>query len=166
MFGKGLLKGLSVTGKEAVSKRMTEKYPEEKPYLADCFRGSDFILHIDRCIACGICAKSCPNRAIEIVTEKNEEGKKQLKEYWVDRQYCLFCGFCVDACPKDALQFTMDFETAVYSRFDVPVDLVATPHLDRRGSSYGMKGSRMAVKKTPVEQNHAGRMPASEKGAE
>ncbi len=33
MFGKGILKGLGVTAKEAVSPRLTEKYPEEKPQL-------------------------------------------------------------------------------------------------------------------------------------
>lgn len=146
MYGKGLLKGLAVTGKQAVSKRMTEKYPEEKPYLAECFRGGNFQLELDNCIACGLCVKACPNKAIEVISIKDENGKKTLSEYWVDRQYCLYCGFCVDACPKNALHFTMDFENAVYSRFDVPVNLVQNPNLNLKASSYGAKAKETVVK--------------------
>jgi NADH-quinone oxidoreductase subunit I len=155
MFGKGLLKGLSVTGKEAVSKRMTEKYPEEMPYLAACYRGGNFQLQAENCIGCGLCAKACPNKAIEVVTEKNEEGKRQVTAYWIDRQYCLFCGFCVDACNKDALHFTLDFETAVYSRFEVPVNLLDNPNLDRAASVYGVKPPKAAVKKPAVKSDEA-----------
>ena len=44
MFGKGILKGLGVTAKEAVSPRLTEKYPEEKPQLPARWRGGTFAL--------------------------------------------------------------------------------------------------------------------------
>lgn len=153
MYGKGLLKGLSVTGKQAISKRMTEKYPEEKPYLAECFRGGNFQLDVENCIGCGLCVKACPNKVLEVVTEKNEEGKKVLTEYWVDRQYCLYCGFCVEACPKGVLHFTMDFENAVYSRFDVPVNLVATPNLELTTSTYGAKPAKKPVVKKEVKED-------------
>lgn len=156
MFGKGLLKGLSVTGKEAISKRMTEKYPEEKPYLAACYRGGNFQLDVENCIGCCLCARACPNKAIEVVTEKNEEGKRYVKEYWIDRQYCLFCGLCIEACNKNAIRFTLDFETAVYSRFDVPINLIENPNLDKKSSVYGLKQLKQATKKVvkktePVE---------------
>lgn len=159
MFGKGLLKGLSVTGKEAISKRMTEKYPEEKPYLAACFRGGNLQLHTDRCIGCGLCAKACPNKALEVTTEKNEEGKRQLAAYWFDRQYCLYCGFCVEACNKDALHFTMDFENAVYTRFDIPVNLAETPNLDKKASVYGVKPAKAVPAKAAAK-------PTAEKAAD
>lgn len=155
MFGKGLLKGLSVTGKEAVSKRMTEKYPEEKPYLAACYRGGNFQFDAESCIGCGLCVRACPNRAIELVAEKDEEGKKRVLEYWIDRQYCLFCGFCIDACAKGALRFTMDFENAVYSRFEVPVNLVAEPHLESKVSVYGVKTAKKVAKKPPAAEPKA-----------
>lgn len=150
MFGKGLIKGLSVTGKQSISKRMTEKYPEEKPYLSECFRGGNFQLNAENCIGCGLCVRACPNQVLEVVTEKDEDGKKRVTEYWVDRQYCLYCGFCIDACTKKAIRFTMDFENAVYSRFDVPVNLIEHPHLDEKASTYGMNPAKPGAPPKPA----------------
>lgn len=139
MFGKGILKGLAVTGKHAVSRRWTEKYPEEKPALSERWRGGKFALDKDACINCGLCAMACPNKVIRQKFEKDEDGKKVCREFVMDRQYCLYCGLCVEACPKGCLYMTHEFETAVYRPEDVPQDLLADGNMDAKLSTYGHK---------------------------
>jgi len=135
MYGKGLLKGLSVTGRNVFRKRLTEKYPEEKPQLAARWRGG-FQLDVNECIACSLCEKACPNSAIKLTTEKNEENKKQLASYELNQSYCLFCGLCVEACPKKCLRFTREFETATYHKEEVKLDLFKNQNLSASASIY------------------------------
>lgn len=139
MFGKGILKGLKVTGKHAVSRHWTEKYPEEMPALAERWRGGKFALDKDACINCGLCAMACPNKAIRQKFDKDEDGKKVCLEFVMDRQYCLYCGLCVEACPKNCLHLTREFETAVYRPEDIPQDLLADGHMEAELSTYGKK---------------------------
>lgn len=49
------------------------------------------------CISCGICAKSCPFDALEIVHNKLIINSK-----------CMGCGVCVTTCPKESLQLKRD----------------------------------------------------------
>ncbi|MEC4175893.1 4Fe-4S binding protein [Adlercreutzia sp. R21] len=49
----------------------------------------------DRCILCGICAKTCPAGAL--VVEKKE------RTWSLDPFRCVQCGSCVRACPKACL---------------------------------------------------------------
>lgn len=139
MFGKGILKGLRVTAGQAVSRRLTDKYPEQKPALPARWRGGSFALVKEDCINCGLCAMACPNKVIRQTFVKDEENKKICTEFVIDRQYCLFCGLCVEACPKSCLHLTHDFETAVYDPADIPQDLLADNHTDAVISAYGQK---------------------------
>ncbi|MFZ7104535.1 MAG: NuoI/complex I 23 kDa subunit family protein [Peptococcaceae bacterium] len=136
MYGKGFLKGLSVTGKNVFKKKVTEKYPEEKPSLAARWRGG-FQLDKNECIACGLCERACPNSAIKLTSVKNEENKKQLATYELNQSYCLFCGLCVEACPKKCLRFTHDFEHATFYKDHVKLDLFNKPNLSAVTSAYG-----------------------------
>lgn len=139
MFGKGVLKGLGVTAGQAVSKCLTDKYPEEKPKLPARWRGGRFALDKEACISCGLCAMSCPNKVIRQSFAKDEENKKICTEFVIDRQYCLFCGLCVEACPKNCLHLTHDFETAVYKPEDIPQNLLADDNRTAELSEYGKK---------------------------
>jgi Pyruvate/2-oxoacid:ferredoxin oxidoreductase delta subunit len=49
----------------------------------------------DTCIGCGLCAKKCPIRAIEM---------KEKHPVWVKEQ-CLMCLRCLHHCPKYAIQY-------------------------------------------------------------
>ncbi len=46
------------------------------------------------------CQESCPVRAIEVKTEKDESGQSRITEVAVDRQSCLYCRSCEPACPQ------------------------------------------------------------------
>ncbi|MDE6237702.1 MAG: 4Fe-4S binding protein [Muribaculaceae bacterium] len=123
---KSLLTGMGVTGKELVTPKITEQYPENRATLniADRFR-AELTLKYDaegrhRCIACGICQMNCPNGTITLKTKMVDlpDGKKKRKldEYLYDLGSCTFCMLCVTTCPQDALEFSNDFEQAVFTR--------------------------------------------------
>lgn len=122
MFGKGLIKGLSITLSHLFDKKVTEEYPEQKPNLPPRFKGS-FKLIVPKCIACGLCSNACPNHVIKVESEKDENNKKKLTGYKMMTERCLYCGFCVEACPTKALLWTKEFENAVYLREWVNLDL-------------------------------------------
>ena len=123
---KSLLVGMGVTGKELVTPKITEQYPENRATLniSDRFR-AELTLKYDaegrhRCIACGICQMNCPNGTITLKTKMVErpDGKKKRKldEYLYDLGSCTFCMLCVTTCPQDALEFSNDFAQAVFTR--------------------------------------------------
>jgi NADH-quinone oxidoreductase subunit I len=60
-----------------------------------------------KCVACGICAKNCPQQCI---TVKKKQDEKQPEEYTVDYSMCIFCRLCIDTCPFDALEQTQEYE--------------------------------------------------------
>lgn len=127
--GKGissLVKGMAVTGKEFVTPKVTEQYPENRSTLriADRFRAELTLIYDDqgrhKCIGCKICEMNCPNGTIQIATKMVDlpDGKKKrvLDTYLYDLGSCTFCMLCVTTCPQDALEFTNDFEQAVFTR--------------------------------------------------
>ena len=123
---KSLIDGMVVTGKELVTPKITECYPENRATLniADRFR-AELTLKYDKdgrhkCIACGICQMNCPNGTIQLTTKMVDlpDGKKKRKldKYMYDLGSCTFCMLCVTTCPQDALEFSNDFEQAMFTR--------------------------------------------------
>lgn len=123
---KSLATGMAVTGKEFVTPKVTEQYPENRETLdiSDRFR-AELTLKYDaegrhKCIGCGICQMNCPNGTIQLTTKMVDlpDGKKKRKldKYMYDLGSCTFCMLCVTTCPQDALEFTNDFEQAVFTR--------------------------------------------------
>ncbi len=121
-----LIKGMQVTGKEFVTPKITERYPEDREtvHVPERFRA---ILNLKydadgrhKCIACGICERNCPNGTISLTTKMVEtpdgKKKKKLERYQYDLGSCTFCQLCVSSCPQDALEFLNDFEQAVFTR--------------------------------------------------
>ncbi|WP_300503542.1 4Fe-4S binding protein [uncultured Duncaniella sp.] len=121
-----LIKGMQVTGKEFVTPKITEEYPDNRDNLpvADRFRAVLTLKYDDqgdhKCIACGTCERVCPNNTISlgINTVETWDGKKKKKldKYMYDLGSCTFCQLCVTNCPTDALEFSNDFEQAVFTR--------------------------------------------------
>ena len=123
---KSLVDGMVVTGKELVTPKITEQYPENRATLqiADRFRAELTLIYDSegrhKCIGCGICQMNCPNGTIQLTTKMVElpDGKKKRKldKYMYDLGSCTFCMLCVTTCPQDALEFSNDFEQATFTR--------------------------------------------------
>lgn len=120
-----LLKGMSVTGKEFVTPKITERYPEDRDTFKwpERFRAQlKFIYDAEgnhKCIACGTCERNCPNGTITIETKMVDTltgKKKKLDKYFYDLGSCTFCQLCVTSCPTSAIEFDNDFEQAVFTR--------------------------------------------------
>jgi NADH-quinone oxidoreductase subunit I len=129
-LGKGvvsLIQGLEVTGKEFVTPKITERYPEDrekKAFAAERFRAKLELIYDaegnHRCIACGTCERNCPNGTITVESKMVDtwdgKKKKKLDKYIYDLGSCTFCQLCVTSCPTNALHFSNDFEQAVFTR--------------------------------------------------
>jgi len=121
-----LMTGMKVTMTEFFTKKVTERYPENRDTLVmfDRFRGTLCMPHDEqgrnKCIACGLCQIACPNDTINVISESitNEEGKKKkvLVKYEYNLGSCMFCQLCVTTCPYDAITFDQKFEHAVYEK--------------------------------------------------
>jgi NADH-quinone oxidoreductase subunit I len=128
-----LFKGMALTGRYALRRKVTLQYPEEKTPLSPRFRG----LHAqrrypngeERCIACKLCEAVCPALAITIESAQREDGTRRTTRYDIDLTKCIFCGFCEEACPVDAIVETHIFEY----------------HGEKRGDLYFTKEMLLAV---------------------
>ena len=101
---------------------VTELYPEIKPELPPNYRGMP-TLPVDpetgrsRCIACGACARVCPEHIITVVAEKGEDPKdRKPAEFTIDISRCMWCGLCMEVCPTKCLVPARNFELACRTR--------------------------------------------------
>ena len=80
--------------------RIKEKVASGKPIgvgaVWDNYRGVH-ALNIDTCISCNLCAFSCPDICIEMVTVPGGDPKHPKKCPQIDYGKCSYCGFCSDA---------------------------------------------------------------------
>ena len=124
---KTLAVGMKTTLKEYFTAKSTEQYPENRKttlHVSKRHRGRLVFKRNDdgsyKCTACTLCEKSCPNGTIKILSEMvtTEDGKKKrvLRDYQYDLGDCMFCQLCTNACNFDAIEFTNDFENAVFDR--------------------------------------------------
>jgi NADH-quinone oxidoreductase subunit I len=128
-----LFKGMALTGRYALSRRITIQYPEEKTPLSPRFRGLHALRRYEngeeRCIACKLCEAVCPAMAISIEVAEREDGSRRTTRYDIDLTKCIFCGFCEESCPVDSIVETNIFEY----------------HGEKRGDLYFTKDMLLAV---------------------
>jgi NADH-quinone oxidoreductase subunit I len=102
------------------NKRATIPYPEKKAPLSARWRGR-IVLSRDpdggeRCVACYLCAASCPVDCISLQSAEDEHGRRYPEFFRINFSRCIFCGYCEDACPTCAIQLTPDYEMGEYDR--------------------------------------------------
>ena len=128
-----LVKGMSLTGRYALRRKVTVQYPEEKTPLSPRFRGLHALRRYEngeeRCIACKLCEAVCPAQAITIESDVREDGTRRTTRYDIDLTKCIFCGFCEESCPVDSIVETSIFEY----------------HGEKRGDLYFTKEMLLAV---------------------
>ena len=126
-----LICGLSVTLKYFFNPKriVTEQYPENRKTLKmhERFRGRLEMIEDEegnnRCTACGMCERACPNASINVLATKNIAGKKVLGRYVYHFASCTQCGLCVEACPFGAIQMSPAFEVATTDPNDLEMIL-------------------------------------------
>lgn len=97
------------------AKPATEKYPLVKAEVPDNFRGRQ-VFDIDLCVSCGLCARDCPSKAIEMV----EVNGKRRPLFHLD--LCIFCYQCAESCPRNAIQSSVFYELASINKSDLILD--------------------------------------------
>lgn len=121
--------GMKVTfASQHPAELVTEQYPQERPALAERYRGQPrMAVNPDTgktlCTACELCALACPEKLIKISSERDPVTKrKKLINFTYDVSRCMFCGLCVEACNFECLELTQDYEMALYSRDGMVLD--------------------------------------------
>src|SRR4029450_11003512 len=128
-----LFKGMALTGRHFLSRKITVQFPEEKTPLSPRFRGLHALRRYEngeeRCIACKLCEAVCPAMAITIESAQREDGTRRTTRYDIDLTKCIFCGFCEESCPVDSIVETHVLEY----------------HGEKRGDLYFTKDMLLAV---------------------
>lgn len=138
---------------------ITVEYPEVKLKPPENFRFIPFLIYepvtdaagkpivdaatgkeqigVERCTACGICAKVCPPQCIWIVRAVGDDGKPKPRpsEFFIDIDVCMNCGLCAEFCPFDAIKMDNEYELAGYERhvnhiYDYPTLLKSTTYYE------------------------------------
>jgi len=105
-----ILRGLNVTRKHLLTKKVTVQFPEEQTPTSVRFRGLHALRRYpngeERCIACKLCEAVCPALAITIEAAPRADGSRRTTKYEIDLFKCIYCGLCEEACPVDSIVLT------------------------------------------------------------
>ena len=99
---KASLCGLGQTAGNPVLSTLTYFEDEFREHIVNrrcparkCTALLDFVIVKNKCKKCGLCARSCPEKAI---SGDREHG------YAIDKTRCINCGMCFEACKFDAVE--------------------------------------------------------------
>jgi NADH-quinone oxidoreductase subunit I len=123
-----LLLGMVTSGKHLTRHAITVQYPKERWEVPARSRGMVVLLTDHEtgqlnCTACLLCMRACPAGAIDIVVEKDEKGKRHLKNFTVDFHLCCFCGLCEEACNFSAIKLSRKYEFPEYDKKELIYDI-------------------------------------------
>lgn len=121
------MQGMYITLLNLIRKKVTEQYPENrgKTFPHERMRGQLVMPHNEanqhKCTACGICEMNCPNGTIQVISKKETDAetgkeKKVIDRYLYDIGSCIFCSLCTISCAQDAIEWSNNFEHAVFTQ--------------------------------------------------
>ncbi|UCD16342.1 MAG: NADH-quinone oxidoreductase subunit I [Candidatus Zixiibacteriota bacterium] len=167
---RNLVVGLFTTGKHLGRHAVTLQYPTQKWEMPERSRGIVVLLSDKEsgelnCTVCMLCMRACPTGAITIEFEKDEKGKRILKDFIVDNGICCFCGLCEEACNFAAIKMAGKYEFSTEDRETL------IWHQDRlqeigRGVPYEKPVRKKPAAKPAAEPPNAGDGPAAAESAQ
>ena len=108
-----ILKGLRMTVRQMFHPTFTSQFPEERFQPDASFRGRPVLVTengVERCVACGLCARVCPSLAIEVqAAETDLEKERYPIKFEINMVRCIFCGFCEEVCPEEAIVMSQEY---------------------------------------------------------
>jgi len=111
-----IFKGMALTMRHFFRPKFTRQYPEERWNPPSSFRGRPVLVeenNVERCVACGLCARVCPALAIEVQAAETElEKERYPQKFEINMLRCIFCGFCEEVCPEEAIIMSDEYELA------------------------------------------------------
>ncbi len=109
-----IFKGMMLTLKQVFRPKFTRQYPEERWNPPASFRGRPVLVEeqgVERCVACGLCARVCPALAIEVQAAETDLPKERYPvRFEINMLRCIFCGFCEEVCPEEAIIMSDEYE--------------------------------------------------------
>ncbi len=151
-----VVQGLFITLTRVFVRKDTVQYPEKKHVPAEGYRGLHRLnKHPDgriKCVACEMCATTCPSRAITIEPSAApwDKGEERYPiRFEIDLLRCIYCGFCEIACPEDAIELTEIYDFSAYSRESLKIDkegLLKVYEVTSRGNIYKRQNRGEPVK--------------------
>jgi len=113
MYIPEILKGLWITVKQMFKPTFTSQFPEERFKPQSSFRGRPVLVTengVERCVACGLCARVCPALAIQVqASETGLEKERYPIIFEINMVRCIFCGFCEEVCPEEAIVMSNEY---------------------------------------------------------
>jgi NADH-quinone oxidoreductase subunit I len=115
-----IVKGLGYTFAKMSKPTFTVQYPEEQWYPPDSYRGRPVLVEESgqpRCVACGLCARSCPPMAISMQATETDDVKERTPAWFeINMLRCIYCGFCEEVCPEEAIVMSKEFDLTFHKR--------------------------------------------------
>ena len=89
-----IIRGMSITMRAFFRPKFVRQYPEERWVPPPIFRGRPVLVvedetGVERCVACGLCARVCPPLAIQVQAAETELDKEKISGVIRDKYVAL-----------------------------------------------------------------------------
>lgn len=151
-----ILRSICMFGTQLFSPRETRMYPDVPCSLPPRYRGRIVLTRDpksgnERCVACNLCAVSCPVGCISLKKSETKDGKWYPEFFRINFSRCIFCGMCEESCPTSAIQLIPDIEMSDYDRHDLVYEksdlLISGPGKYAKYNFYSLSGLETLEKK-------------------